>query len=236
MVCLTFLSGRPFSDTADHSSQELRLKQFNPEAKDVQIKKVVGRGQQGVVFSVQIEGQVYAVKVFQKPCREGPESLSRQDRLTYLWPFANECRAFARLHQSSLNGIVAVKCHGWMRLSDEQLQRAQYLSKDDNLCRWSIVKDLIVADTVVEDRPSILHNIDRLYEERILVQDPRPDNFKGKYLVDLGSTRTYPHVFWNKYEEDAFYKGAKRVISRWRFEDGRFKSVVTLPGGKECVY
>jgi len=140
-----------------------------------------------------------------------------------LWPFANECRAFARLAQSGFNGNIAVKSYGWMKLSSEQLQKARLLSKNNSLSPWSIVKDFIVADTTGEDLPCILRSIDTFRDVKILLQDPRLENFKGKLLVDLGTTRTYPHPFWNEFEANAFYNSTKRAISAWHSENGCLK-------------
>lgn len=238
MDSLRFLSASPFSDVPDRSSHRLKLNQFHVDAKDVQIKRIIGRGEQGVVFSAEIEGQIYALKVFRELCPYGPESMSKRDQMTWLWPFANECRAFARLHQSGLNGVIAVKCHGWMKLTDDQLQRVRRLAKDVSLSPWSIVKDLINENTGLEDIPFILQSIDRLHKERILIADTRPDNFKGKYWIDLGSAQTYPHPFWNKFEEDAFYRSAKYAVTHnWHFENGSFKYVLPLlsPRSKDGV-
>lgn len=63
MDSLRFLSASPFSDVPDRSSHRLKLNQFHVDAKDVQIKRIIGRGEQGVVFSAEIEGQIYALKV-----------------------------------------------------------------------------------------------------------------------------------------------------------------------------
>ncbi|KAK8061303.1 hypothetical protein PG994_007669 [Apiospora phragmitis] len=87
---------------------------------------------QGVVFEVAIESRAYALKVF-KFCDPystehywGPllgNKIPLQDILYYTDPFFAECRAYGRIHDARLKdgnkGALAVKCHGYLYLSNE---------------------------------------------------------------------------------------------------------------------
>ena len=98
----------------------------------------------------------------------------------YASPFANQCRAFARLDCIGENGIWAVKCHGWMKLTCEHLLPI-YRRCPSDIVRWAVVKDYIPDTLQLTDVPEIrrkmkIAHIERLFTRLIsyreIIEDP----------------------------------------------------------------
>lgn len=88
----------------------------------------LGRGAHGHVFKVQIDGKVFALKVFNHQIVNtdwltmDPDEACKVDEklLTAQWhPFNAECRAYARLKEAKKEH-VAVRCHGYLCLTEAQ--------------------------------------------------------------------------------------------------------------------
>ncbi|KAI0545067.1 kinetochore Sim4 complex subunit FTA2-domain-containing protein [Xylaria curta] len=91
----------------------------------------LGEGSHAHVFKTEINGNIYALKLF-RFCREDiwgpPINAKRDDRkamatfYNYTEPFNSECRAFGRLQEAGYEEL-AIKCFGYLLL-DEEYERA----------------------------------------------------------------------------------------------------------------
>lgn len=96
----------------------------------------IGKGAHGHVFKVQIDGNVFALKVFnfQIPDTDwltmDEEEVSKIDQkmlrlLGAQWhPFHAECRAYGRLKEARKEHL-AVRCHGYIRVTDQQKKEVE---------------------------------------------------------------------------------------------------------------
>lgn len=127
-----------------------------------------------------------------KDSEEGRRVLS-----IYTSPFPDECRAFARLQSRGEKGTWAVKCHGWIKLSDDQYRRisGRY---GFPLSRWAIVKDDRPNPVQLSDVPEIVRKKDIAHQALMYDSNMLPRNFRGSFLVDLGSTKTYTYPLYGR--------------------------------------
>ena len=149
--------------------------------------------------------------------------MTEKDRTRACWGFANECRAFARLWRQGQNGTLAVGCHGWMKITPEQLHNIRRAINIYELTPWAIVKDLVNNDLTPEHIPAIINNLDIAYDALMVLNDTRPENYKGSILVDLGTTKIWPHPLWSQPEFARNREEKTRVVKNWKFVDGHFK-------------
>lgn len=96
----------------------------------------IGKGAHGHVFKVQIDGHIFALKVFNYQLIDSdwitidPEEAPKIDEqmvklLTAQWhPFNAECRAYARLKEVDAEH-VAVRCYGYLVLSEAQTKELE---------------------------------------------------------------------------------------------------------------
>lgn len=137
--------------------------------------------------------------------------------LAFICPFACESRAFARLCDLQENGHWAVQCHGWVYLTESQLQQLQRVSGRErhdpnwNNARWAIVKDFIAEDPLSrqdEGFQQIVSNFAIPRRGRLMPQDVKKANYRGSLIVDLGSTFTFPFYrsYASLYGFNAVYK------------------------------
>lgn len=141
----------------------------------------------------------------------------------YTDPFFAECRAYGRIEDASkrlgVKDQLAVKCHGYIYLGDEDKEKLQKMGLDlgtdvldEKLKRAldgggrvrAIVKDLALSHTSVNSRNvrAALERVRKLNELQIYNRDIRAENFVGGKLVDFGSSWTEPHVILNALEPD----------------------------------
>ncbi|KAE8148637.1 kinetochore Sim4 complex subunit FTA2-domain-containing protein [Aspergillus avenaceus] len=195
------------------------LKRFAGYQDDISQPEFINSGTQGCVFRFKYNGHDLCLKVFRN--WEYPRSLhdampfnvSRKTQ-RLLTPFARECRAFARLCDLQQNGTWAVRCHGWMYLSDNQIAPLKKISmklrRDPEWvnARWAIVKDFLPGPPTSADLPAIFSNFDIAKKARILPGDAFAKNYRGPFIVDLGSSATFPFPrhFASQYSFDRFYK------------------------------
>ncbi|KAK2757625.1 hypothetical protein FQN54_004594 [Arachnomyces sp. PD_36] len=185
-----WLSELPMDDPTRQRTGRPQLRRFIHHDKPIKYRQHLGSGAEGSVYRVRIEGQVYALKIFWEWSYSGPEELSERQR-GYTSPFSHECRAFARLNSFDLNGTFAVKCHGWIKLSDTQLKPIRRRIRGNT--RWAIVKDYLPDPVTLDDVPEIRRKMRLAHEARLHLGDIQPRNFRGSFLVDLGCVKTYPY-------------------------------------------
>lgn len=130
-------------------------------------------------------------------------------------PFVHECRAFARLDSVGDNGTWAVKCHGWIKLNDQQFKALG--NKHRTFCRWAVVKDLIREELTMNDIPEIRRKMQIARKALLWPRDIKSENYRGSFVVDLGSTLTYPYIrrFWSNTRRREAFAYLDKDISEW---------------------
>ena len=123
-------------------------------------------------------------------------------------PFYNECRAYGRLKETQLDGIVAVRCHGYTTLPptlEAELYQRFHIStwdRDDDdkpveerAMFRAILKDLIQDDTPLTLRAArkMKQHLLQIREKGIYPYDIKATNCKGGLLVDFSNAMTEPH-------------------------------------------
>lgn len=128
-------------------------------------------------------------------------------------PFYNECRAYGRLEEQSLNGKIAVRCHGYVTIPAEKEER---LRRNFKIWDWdrpgseydkppskrqpfrAIVKDLVVEDVPLTAKVAdkILRDMKKMRRCGIYSGDVRPRNYMGGLLVDMSVAITEPYYLF----------------------------------------
>ncbi|KAK2793820.1 hypothetical protein FQN50_009975 [Emmonsiellopsis sp. PD_5] len=218
-----WLSELPWDGSTQPKSEFSRplLRRFAHHEEKIKYLEFLGSGGEGVVYRVTIAGREYAMKIFKKWTYYGPIMKLSERAQPYMSPFSRECRAFARLHNMGQNGTWAVKCHGWLKLSEGELNRFQR-RWGRSLSPWAIIKDYIPNPVALADVPEIQRKITIARKARLYPRDCGPENFRGSFLVDLGSVRTYPFPVWNDRCRRAFFDSFPEHVGEWQesIEDG----------------
>ncbi|PGH15457.1 hypothetical protein AJ79_02434 [Helicocarpus griseus UAMH5409] len=202
----------PMDDPTRKSTSKPMLRRFIHHDKPIKYLEFLGSGAEGVVYRVEIERNVYAIKILvQKLGLFGGDHLPERSR-HYTCPIAHEARAFARLDSVRKNGTWAVKCHGWMKLSTRQQQRPKAVL---SFSRWAIVKDYLPNPVTLEDIPEIRRKMAIPRKALMYPIDTQPRNYRGSFLVDLGSVRTYPYPVWYRNEVRAFWSWFDKYVQEW---------------------
>ena len=102
------------------------MPKFDDHEELVQYNRVLGSGDEGVVASATIKGEEYALKFVKYHVKPPPVEPIDWIYLLYFdsdephrsnrSPFADGCRAFARINNKKLDGIYTCKCYGWMKI------------------------------------------------------------------------------------------------------------------------
>ncbi|KAK2861175.1 hypothetical protein FQN49_004466 [Arthroderma sp. PD_2] len=190
------------------------LRRFMHHVEPIEYHEMLGAGAEGVVYRVTIAGNEYALKIFRTWVYNDTPKLTPSQQ-PYTCPFSHECRAFARLNSIGENGTWAVKCHGWMKLSDEQFKPLLNLQR--SYSRWAIVKDYIPNPVRIGDVPEIRRKMAIARKAGIHPQDTQPRNYRGSFIVDLGRMLTYPYIgnLWSEYEYRKFFGAFDAEASEW---------------------
>ncbi|RAK81692.1 uncharacterized protein BO72DRAFT_176652 [Aspergillus fijiensis CBS 313.89] len=203
------------------------LKQFVGHEAEISQPQYISDGEEGVVFSFRHENMDLCLKLFKT--WEFPKALFpvQPTSAKLLGPFSRECRAFARLCDLGLNGTWAVRCHGWIYLTDDQLAclstacKRLRLVPGSNVSRWAIVKDFVPSPPRKTDLPEIRAKFEIAKQALILPGDVEARNYRASFFVDLGSTSTYPlpKPWWSKFEFERFFRLCPpKVGERWSIE------------------
>ncbi|KAK2758265.1 hypothetical protein FQN54_004110 [Arachnomyces sp. PD_36] len=214
-----WLSDLPWDDPSRKSNSKPRLRRFVHWDKPILYLELLGTGGEGQVFRVKIEGKIYVLKIFHEWHYVGmplPEKLQQ-----FTSPFAHEARAFARLDCIGENGTWAVKCHGWMRLTYDHLLPIDRHCPPD-IVSWAIVKDYIPETVQLTDVPEIRRKMEIAYRASIFPIDILPRNYRGSFLVDLGSSMTWPYIrkLWGSDRAfDIEFERVDNLVSSWEISD-----------------
>ncbi|KAI3330874.1 kinetochore Sim4 complex subunit FTA2-domain-containing protein [Ustulina deusta] len=183
-------------------------------------------GGQGYVFKVEINSRIYALKVFKffnqswyrtalGPALE--EDVTDVELGFHTDPFYAECRAYARIEarrkSQGLKRKDIADCYGFLALKkeDEEVLAEygidlwcdypvddEYRMRTEGSPIRALVKEYIEEDADMDDktRKHMVTTIKWMNRNKILINDIYPRNFKGGYLLDLGSSWTKPHCIW----------------------------------------
>ncbi|EEP82056.1 predicted protein [Uncinocarpus reesii 1704] len=209
-----WLSELPMDDPTRKSTSRPMLRRFIHHTEPIKFIKYIGHGAEGRVYLIEVLGSQYALKIFSNWTYTSNIYL-RERQKPYTFPFSHECRAFARLDSLDENGTWAVKCHGWIKLSDEQFKPLQRFS---GLSRWAIVKDYIPNEVSISDVPEIRRKMTIARKALLYPKDLQPRNFRGSFLVDLGAVRTYPYPpqrFWSNTRRREYFAWFDKDASQW---------------------
>ncbi|KAK2754806.1 hypothetical protein FQN54_006699 [Arachnomyces sp. PD_36] len=212
-----WLSDLTMDDPTRKSWSKPKLRRFVHSDKPIEYLELLGEGGEGAVHRVRIEGAVYALKIFHEYRYVGiPLS---EELKQHTSPLAHESRAFARLDCIGENGTWAVKCHGWMKLSDEQLPPINRW--DSGYTRWAIVKDYIPDPVQLTHVPEIRRKMKIANRAAICPDDILPRNYQGSFLVDLGSSKTWPYVrgLWSHSAFDSVFEMTDKSVEDWQIDD-----------------
>jgi hypothetical protein len=117
------------------------------------------------------------------------------------------------------NNTWAVKCYGWMRLSDSQFENINGVVDISFCSRWVIVKDYISTPTDSSHIHDIFDNFRIPQKAKMIPRDVRAENYKESKFFDLGQTITYPHPEWTDFAYDWFYENTVHCVEYWELND-----------------
>ncbi|TGJ80567.1 hypothetical protein E0Z10_g8203 [Xylaria hypoxylon] len=205
-----------------------KLKAFEGDIESIQFKKLLSsdddehsRDDQiphSRVFRVSIEGKTFSLKIFNfftiqqlRPDVFGKEHLLKDNIVRHqLDPFYAECRAFGLLVEKERDDELAVRCHGYVFLSDalERQIEHQFGIRDWNRKAEhessqlrAIVKDYIVWKSLRHRKSfeAMRNNLKELNKLGIYNMDVREANYLGGRLFDFSIAITFPHIsLWPK--------------------------------------
>lgn len=97
---------------------------------------------------------------------------------------------------------------------------------------WAIIKDYLPNPIQLSDVPEIIRK--KEIARRALIYNPHnsdilPRNFRGSFMVDLGSTLTYPYpLYWSNWG----FENAYETYDKWvtGFEPDDETGEIVIPG------
>lgn len=116
------------------------------------------------------------------------------------------------------NDTWAIRCHGWMHLSNSQFKQINRVVKIGSYSRWVIVKKYAPSPTRPSHIQAIFDNFSIPKEARMIPGDVRVENYRGSQLVDLGQTQTYPHPEWSNFHHNWFYEKTVHGVKYWEID------------------
>lgn len=128
-------------------------------------------------------------------------------------PFNNECRAYARLIENQANGVLAIRCYGYLTISAEREAELQERFKINSWSRdpedacqpiskrlslRAIVKELVLDDPPLTEKllGKMKRDLLKIRRMGVYVMDIFPRNYKGGLLVDFSIAMTTPHYIF----------------------------------------
>ncbi|KAI1752830.1 kinetochore Sim4 complex subunit FTA2-domain-containing protein [Xylaria castorea] len=147
------------------------------------------------VFQVSIEGKTFALNVVMK------DDVVRH----HIDPFYAECRAFGLLVEKNKDDELAIRCHGYVFLSNALERQIEH---QFGICRWNrkaehdgsqlraIVKDYFdwKSPRHTKTFETMRRNLEELNKLRIYNMDVWEGNYRCGRLFDFGVAITCPHI------------------------------------------
>lgn len=140
----------------------------------------------------------------------------------YISSFGTECRAFARLQDIGEDGIFAVKCYGWMKLSEAQARVIPKLDLD-KYSLWVMIKEVVSTKAKAGHLPTMIGNLSVFERARFIVMDLNFSNYGDGRCLDLGSTKLAPGL--EKLTDHRFKINAQsfqKTLGTWTCKNGKW--------------
>ncbi|KAI0154528.1 kinetochore Sim4 complex subunit FTA2-domain-containing protein [Xylariaceae sp. FL1272] len=174
----------------------------------------LGVGGDATVWKIEIERQVYALKIFGFGSflfyKSKIPKILQENGVTselihpYRDPFTSECRAFGRLQEAN-NENLAIKCFGYIILTEAQEQLLieagggddRPIQRDDERLKNEplrcIVKKYIESPEYIQHNqfPKMIRDLDAVHRLGIVITDIRAD--LNGVMMDFSRSLTVPH-------------------------------------------
>lgn len=153
---------------------------------------------------------------------------------SYFQPFQNECRAFGRLKEFSMEHL-GVRCHGYIILNETQLD---FMRSKYNFDRWdydpeydehqpvrAIVKDIVYMGQDLPEQeyialhvtpktvPKMLEDLKFMHQLGITIKDIDFNNYIHNKFLDLSHAWTAPHPLLIKGKDPEKFPPLRRAIN-----------------------
>lgn len=149
-------------------------------------------------------------------------------------PFYNECRAYGKLEEVGLNGIVAVRCHGYTTLpptmESELEERFNVTDWDRDLDEYdkpvkkravfrAIVKDMVRGDRPLTHRifKRMLKDLHKIRRQGVYPSDIKKRNYLQGLLVDFSNAITEPNYLFDLHS--AYQIETYKFADLYQFDD-----------------
>ncbi|KAI0805748.1 kinetochore Sim4 complex subunit FTA2-domain-containing protein [Xylaria sp. FL0064] len=196
---------------------------------DVKFLRQIGEGGDSWVWKVNIDGGVYALKMF-KPYTSQyvyPMQLDRFRELGIedetavfhaLDPFANECRAYGRLEETNNTNIGDLDFADFRNLKWVEFKDGDYDPRKPKAPIRTLVKEYIESYSLFTPDmiQKMLRNLKLLHKHGIVHRDIRADNYIEGQLVDFSTALTAPHFLLDM---ELGYNDLEEIYS-FEVEDG----------------
>lgn len=108
-----------------------------------------------------------------------------------------------------------------MKLSDKQLRPIVRRTRLIDPGRWAIIKDYLPNPVQLSDCQELVRKKDVFRRALIYTNDIKPSNFRGSFIVDLGSAKTYPYIkrFWSEIEFDRVWDYYDYNVTDWEVDE-----------------
>lgn len=108
-----------------------------------------------------------------------------------------------------------------MKLSDAQQRPIAKRYGIIEQGRWAIIKDYLPNPVQLSDCQEIARKKDIFRRALICVGDVQPRNFRGSFLVDLGTCKTYPYIkrFWSDREFNRVWENYDKNVMNWEVHE-----------------
>lgn len=108
-----------------------------------------------------------------------------------------------------------------MKLSDKQRHPIVKATRFVDPGRWAIIKDYLPNPVQLSDCQEIVKKKDIFRRALVYTNDIKPSNFRGSFIVDLGSAKTYPYIkpFWSEIEFDRVWENYDFNVTDWEVDE-----------------
>ena len=169
-------------------------------------------------------------------------------------PFFCECRAYGRLIERGLNGIVAVRCHCYVAIP---AKREEELRVNFGVDHWdrppteyakashrrqpfrAIIKDLVTEHVPFTEQTvkKILNDLKRMRRVGVYPMDVQARNYIGGLLVDFSVAMTVPHYLFEIKPRWLVEKYKREDLQSWQAlveEEGIVTEERAVPNFEYC--
>lgn len=108
-----------------------------------------------------------------------------------------------------------------MKLSDKQRRPIVRRTHLIDPGRWAIIKDYLPNPVQLSDCQKVALKKDIFRRALVYTNDIKPSSFRGSFIVDLGSAKTYPYIkpFWSEIEFDRVWEHYDHNVTDWEVDE-----------------